>query len=165
MEGCAETLIPNPQKPRFALITEDAAAPFSASRVWVSSLWRSVSSFQKYYRRQVVKWHTNTHICCTKWAHSHLQYNGDGGVVDVGFCTQRTFEFPLPARKPVSLSTPKSIFPSSCLTVKRPHLWSTESCLHLGNQWEMCFTLWLCTSFSKCQCAPCWVAACPCRFK
>lgn len=31
MEGCAETLIPNPQKPRSALITEDAAAPFFKS--------------------------------------------------------------------------------------------------------------------------------------
>ncbi len=52
MEGCAEALIPNPQKPRAALITEDAAVPFFKSlRVFTLD---HLSSLQKYYRRQVV---------------------------------------------------------------------------------------------------------------
>lgn len=63
MEGCAETLIPNPQKPRPALITEGITAAFSASRVEVSSLQKNMSCFQNYYMRQVFL--KRQHTCST----------------------------------------------------------------------------------------------------
>lgn len=75
MEGCAETLIPNPQKPRPTLITEGITAAFSASRVEVSSLQKNMSCFQNYYMRQVFLKRQNT-------------YNRDEGVLELCFCLQ-----------------------------------------------------------------------------
>lgn len=79
MEDCAETLIPNPQKPHSPLITEDFTAPFSALSVYSSKASMSRFLVKKKY----------------------LQDNRDGGMLNGAFdsCLHGMLGLQLPTRK------------------------------------------------------------------